>query len=95
MARPVFLRTWFLVASRRRDGGDLYLYSLRNPVEQVLDKGGYLGEIGRDHLFRGKREAFRGVFDRLDRSICATCTARIFEECRTLPAPDGPPKSGG
>jgi SulP family sulfate permease len=57
----------------------------------MLKKGGYLNEIGRDHLFRGKRAAFGGVIDRLDRSICATCTARIFEECRTLPGPHGPP----
>ncbi len=77
---------------RRREGGDLYLYSLRSPVEQMLEKGGYLEEIGRDHVFRGKRSAFRGVFDRLDRSICARCTARIFEECRTLPGPEGPSK---
>ena len=69
---------------RRADGGDLYFYSLRKPVIRMFEEAGYLDEFGRDHMFRGKREAFNRVFQRLDRSICATCTARIFEECATL-----------
>lgn len=73
---------------RRREGGDLYLYSLRQPVVQTLERTGYLEEIGSDHCFRGKRQAFRGVFERLDRSICRRCTARIFEECHGIPGPE-------
>jgi SulP family sulfate permease len=40
-------------------------------------------------VFRGKREAIGGVFTRLDRSICARCRARIFEECASVPGPEG------
>jgi SulP family sulfate permease len=72
---------------RRNDGGELYFYSLRKPVEELLERGGYMQEIGREHVFRGKREAIGGVFTRLDRSICARCRARIFEECASVPKP--------
>jgi SulP family sulfate permease len=72
---------------RRALGGQLYFYSLRKPVEELLDRGGYMAEIGREHVFRGKREAIGGVFTRLDRSICETCRARIFEECASVPGP--------
>jgi len=77
---------------RRADGGDLYFYSLRVPVIKMLEECGYLDEFGRDHLYRGKRQAFNQVFQRLDRSICATCTARIFQECATI---EGPEKKEG
>ena len=72
---------------RRSSGGQLYFYSLRKPVESLLERGGYMAEIGREHVFRGKREAIGGVFTRLDRSICASCRARIFEECASVPEP--------
>ena len=76
-------------AQRRRPGGGrVYFYSLRKPVDELLEKGGYMKIIGRENVFRGKYEAFAGVFERLDRSVCATCRARIFLECRTLPPPE-------
>ncbi len=77
---------------RRAAGGDIYFYSLRKPVERMFEQGGYMDEFGRDHVFRGKREAFGGVFQRLDRSICRTCTARIFEECAAIEPPGLPVK---
>jgi len=73
---------------RRAAGGQLYFYSLRKPVEGLLERGGYMAEIGRENVFRGKREAIGGVFTRLDRSICARCRARIFEECASVPEPE-------
>jgi SulP family sulfate permease len=73
---------------RRALGGDLYLYSLRAPAEELLERGGYMAAIGREHVFRGKREAIAGAFTRLDRAICASCRARIFEECASVPGPE-------
>ena len=73
---------------RRAGGGQLYFYSLRKPVEELLERGGYMAELGRENVFRGKREAIGGVFTRLDLSICATCRARIFEECASVPGPE-------
>jgi sulfate permease, SulP family len=75
---------------RRAGGGRLYFYSLRKPVEELFESGGYIAEIGRENIFRGKREAIAGAFARLDRSICATCRVRIFEECSTIPGPAVP-----
>ncbi len=46
--------------------------------------------IGEENVFRGKQEAFATVFQKLDRDICATCRARIFLECKTLPPPRDP-----
>jgi sulfate permease, SulP family len=77
-------------ARRRRDaGGGLYFYSLRKPVEELFERSGCIAEIGRKNIFSGKREAIGGVFTRLDRSICATCRARIFDECASVPEPEG------
>jgi SulP family sulfate permease len=72
---------------RRSSGGRLYLQGLRAPVEDVLRNGGFVGEIGTENLFRDRREAVAAVFGQLDRSICARCRARIFEECAALPPP--------
>ena len=72
---------------RRKAGGQLYLYSLRQPVRDLLERGGQLDHIGRENVFGTKHEAISGVFARLDRSICAHCSARIFNECAQLPPP--------
>jgi len=73
---------------RRAGGGQLYFYSLRKPVEELFERGGYIAELGRENVFRGKREAIGGVFTRLELSICATCRARIFDECASVPGPE-------
>ena len=72
---------------RRADGGGLYFYGMRQDARDALERGGQIEEIGRDRVFASKRELVAGVFGRLDRSICARCTMRIFEECRQLPTP--------
>ena len=70
---------------RRKMGGQLYLYSLRQPVRDMLARGGYSEQIGRANIFATKYEAIGSVFARLDRSVCRNCSARIFNECATLP----------
>ena len=70
---------------RLKMGGQLYFYSLRQPVRNILERTGLIETIGRDHVFSGRHEAIGGVFARLDRSICARCRARIFTECAALP----------
>lgn len=75
---------------RRSDGGQLYLQGTRQPVEDVLRNCGFMQEIGEQNVFRSKDEAIAAVFGRLDRAICARCTARIFQECASLPPPQPP-----
>jgi SulP family sulfate permease len=53
----------------------------------MLGKQPFISAIGKDAIFHTKRDAIHEVFERLDRAICATCTRRIFEECRSLPPP--------
>ncbi len=75
---------------RRWDGGRLYLHGLRQPVERVLDNGGFIAEVGADNVFSSKGAAIGSLFERLDRSICRKCRARIFKECAALPPPQDP-----
>jgi len=72
---------------RRALSGRLYLCDLRQPVEDALSRSGFTQEIGAENIFRDKRDAIGGVFARLDRKVCACCTARIFGECATLAPP--------
>ena len=69
---------------RRKIGGDLYLYRLKDSASQVLKNGGYLDFIGEDHIFDSKEDAISSIFERLDRDICSTCENRIFRECHML-----------
>ena len=71
--------------ARRAAGGDLYFHRPRPPVLELWQHVGYTQELGRDHIFPTKRIAIATIFQRLDRNICAQCTARVFEECQALP----------
>jgi SulP family sulfate permease len=75
---------------RRANGGDLYFHRPRAPVLEMWQRMGFMKELGADHIFPTKRIAIATIFDRLDRGICAHCTIRVFEECKTLPLPTPP-----
>jgi SulP family sulfate permease len=70
---------------RRAMGGSLYFYGLRQPVADMLARGDFGSQIGKDNIFNRRAEAIGGAFARLDRSVCARCHARIFNECAALP----------
>ena len=72
---------------RRAQGGDLYFHRPRPPVLQLWQHIGFMRELGADHVFPTKRAAIATIFERLDRSLCARCTVRAFEECQALPPP--------
>ncbi|MBS0448306.1 MAG: SulP family inorganic anion transporter [Proteobacteria bacterium] len=75
------------LVARRNAGGDLWFHRPRAPVMEQWARTGFIRELGPDHVFPAKRIAIAAIFDRLDRGICATCTARVFEECKSLPPP--------
>ena len=76
-------------AQAQRDrGGALYLCNLKPGVTTMLERGGYLDRLGRDHVFATKSAAVQAIYSRLDSAICRTCPARIFVECQTF-LPDG------
>lgn len=65
----------------RRNGGGLYISGLKWIAQDTLIKGGYKEIIGEENFFATKAEAIPAIFAKLDKSVCATCTARIFKEC--------------
>ncbi len=73
------------VRARRKAGGDLYMYRLKDSAAKVLRDGGYLDFIGEDNIFDSKDEAIEHVVERLDLDICSTCENRIFLECKKRP----------
>ena len=73
--------------TRRSAGGDLYFHRPRPPVLELWQRVGFTQELGSDHIFPTKRFAIATIFQRLDRSVCARCPVRVFEECATLPRP--------
>lgn len=81
---------------RRRMGGGLYFYRMKDAVRSLLARGGYLGDIGEDNLFPVKSRPVSAIYQRLDPEICRHCTARIFRECHaSLPNGEPRPPDGG
>ena len=74
---------------RKSIGGGVYFHQLQSSARQILERGGYLGEFGDDHFYAHKGDAIAGMVEIVDKSICATCTARIFNECKSLPRAAG------
>lgn len=67
---------------RRKIGGKLFFYRVKEGVCEQIRKAGYLDEIGRENLFTSKTEAISIIYNQhLDRKICQNCDRRIFNEC--------------
>ena len=77
-----------LARSLREAGVELHLCKLRPEVVELLERGGYLEAIGRDHVFATKDQAIAAIYRKLDAAKCAGCKARIFNECQVT-LPDG------
>ncbi len=78
---------------RRKLGGGLYLYEVKDAVWEILDKGGYIDAIGRENVFHAKETALNIIVDaRLDHDLCRHCDKQIFRECarHAHPAADAP-----
>jgi len=74
---------------RRKLGGGLYFYDVKEPVCTIFKKGGYIDAIGDENIFTSKTTALNTiVIQRLDPEICRVCTKRIFRECAQMPGPD-------
>ena len=75
------------LAARRAMGGDLYFHRPRPEVIAMWKKTGFTRVLGSEHQFPDKHTAIATIFQKLDFEICRRCTARIFEECKTVPGP--------
>jgi SulP family sulfate permease len=78
----------YLARSLRESGITLYLCRLRPSVHALLERGGVIDAVGRDHVFATKDQAIAAIYLKLDAAKCAACTARIFAECQVT-LPDG------
>jgi len=70
--------------ARRRMGGELYLYRLKESATDVLERGGYMDKLNRNNMYNSKEEAIHNIFGKLDKSICEHCEKRIFVECKGI-----------
>jgi SulP family sulfate permease len=70
---------------QRERGGVLYLTNLKPAARDVLERGGFLAQIGHKNVFATKMAAIAGIYPQLDVDICRSCRARIFKECVRLP----------
>jgi len=72
----------FKEARRRKEaGGGFYLVRVKQGLWEALEKCGCVDETGARNIFQSKAAAIHGIYQKLDRSICATCDKRIFSEC--------------
>ncbi len=69
---------------RRARGGGLYLINVKKGLWDSLESGHAMERIDPRHVFQGKSAALHAIFQKLDKSICQTCTRRIFRECQTV-----------
>ncbi len=75
----------------RSKGGGLYFCDVKPAVCDFLKRSGFAAEFGEENLFFKKNEAISAVSKRIDLQKCATCKARIFQECDHLPGGAGSP----
>jgi SulP family sulfate permease len=66
---------------RRRLLGGLYLCGLKEPVREILERGGYIDVIGKEHIFALESEAIAHICSRLDSTECYQCQKPLFQEC--------------
>jgi sulfate permease, SulP family len=76
---------------RRRHGGQLYFYRMKDSARHFLERGGYMDIIGRENVFDVRDAPMDKIYPRLDTSVCKNCQLRIFSQCKNV-LPDGTPR---
>lgn len=72
------------VEQRKKLGGEVFFYSLKDTAREVMERGNYLQGMSPEPIFFSKGEAIKKIFGRLDRNICKHCDKRIFKECQAI-----------
>lgn len=62
-------------------GGGLYFVNLKPSVYEFAAKSSFIRQVGSDHFFDSKTEAFKKIYKKLDPEICKGCRTQIFLEC--------------
>jgi len=66
---------------RRRMGGGFYLMKVKGSLWNTLERCGCLDEGEARNIFQSKHAAIHGIYQKLDKKICAGCNKRVFSEC--------------
>lgn len=69
----------------KRKGGGLYIVRLKIIAQDVMESGGFMDMIGRDHFFTSKTDAIQALYQKLDLETCKKCPYRVFLECANDP----------
>ncbi len=70
---------------RRGRGGRLYLIHVKRGLWKPMERCGCLDVVGPNNVFQSKSAAITGIYQQLDKSVCAGCDRRIFSECGPKP----------
>jgi SulP family sulfate permease len=71
---------------RRKLGGGLYFYRMKDAVREMLAKGNYLKDVGEENIFPAKSNAVGAICRKLDPEVCRGCNIKVFRECKANPA---------
>ena len=74
---------------RKRLGGGLYFYRMKDEPYRLLRQGNYVHEIGEGGFFPVKSKPTEALYWTLDPEVCRHCKARIFAACHSDRLPDG------
>lgn len=66
-------------------GGGVSFYRIKPNVIETLESGGFMKEVGDGNLFPAGSRPAEAMFEKLDKSICAGCSRRIFHGCTSMP----------
>ncbi|MET0091125.1 MAG: SulP family inorganic anion transporter [Candidatus Thiodiazotropha sp.] len=67
--------------TRKQAGGGVYLINVTQGLWTSLEQYGCLDATGGRNVFQSKSAAIHGIYQKLDKSVCAGCQHPIFYEC--------------
>lgn len=68
---------------RKAAGGALYFSNLKSRVNNLLLPYVEQGSLSENSIFPNKGVAINRIYGEMDSTRCETCTARIFQECKS------------
>jgi SulP family sulfate permease len=76
---------------RRKIGGSLSFYRMKDSLADTLRGGHFMQEIGEENLFPAKTRPAEILYPKLDNEICRNCPVRAFTICHQR-LPNGEPR---